>query len=296
MDTRHLEFFVAVAEELSFTRAAVRLDATQSTVSAGVRSLELQLRGSVFVRTTRSVQLTPLGMQALPVARQALAAVGELHGFAAATTGTLRGRVRLGIITNLEWLDVPSVLGEFRARHPLVDLSMSVSPRGSSGLLADLRLGRLDLVFCGVDDAELADLHHRRLSVQPYVAVLPAAHRWSGRDGLTLAELVDEPFVELPAGFGTRQSVDRVAGVATRRRIAVEVPDLAAVPAYVRAGFGVAVVPVPVEDMTGVVCVPMLDLPPWELSIAARATARGPVVEALVEQIVRAADAHDVLI
>lgn len=271
MDTRHLEFFVAVAEELNFTRAAARVQAAQSTVSAGIAALERQLGGALFERSTRTVTLTALGEQSVPIAREVMLGVRRLGEQGAQTKAGVRGRVRFGVITNLAWLQLPSAIARFQQENPMVDVQMSVSPRGSTGLAGDLRRGRLDTALVGLHRELLSGLDVVRLTRQPYVAVLPAAHRLAARDRLGMADLMGEPFIDMPRGFGTRDQLDGLVELAGgQRRVAVEVPDLGTVPAFVRAGLGVAVVPVPVLDTVGLVTIPMLGIPPWELLLATK--------------------------
>ncbi|MGW6227967.1 LysR family transcriptional regulator, partial [Cellulosimicrobium cellulans] len=97
METRQLEYFVAVAEELSFTRAAARVFAVQSSVSAGVRALEAELGARLFERTKRSVALTSQGEALLPRARAVLDAVDEARAAVAPGPHLVRGTVRLGV-------------------------------------------------------------------------------------------------------------------------------------------------------------------------------------------------------
>lgn len=283
MDTRHLEFFVAVAEELNFTRAAERVQAAQSTVSAGIAALERQLGGALFERSTRTVTLTALGEESLPIARQVTAGVRRLGEHGAQAKAGIRGRLRVGVITNLAWLQLPSVIARFQTENPLVDVRMAVSPRGSTGLVTDLRRGRLDAALVGLRRDLLTGLDAIRLTRQPYVVLLTPGHRLAQRRDLGIEDLLDEPFIDLPRGFGTRDQLDAVAQRAGgQRRVAVEVPDLSTVPAYVRAGLGVAVVPVPVPDADGLVAVALRDVPAWELLLATASGPHSPAQEAFM--------------
>lgn len=292
MDTRHLEYFVAVAEELSFTRAAERLQAVQSTVSSGVAVLEREVGTSLFIRSTRHVALTRAGSDLLPRARTALQAVDEMRSAGARATGRVTGSMRVGMLTNLESLRLPAIIGAFHREHPGVELSMRTSPRGSTGLVDDVRRSRLDVAFCGLALADLAGVHAQVLRRQPFVALLPEGHALAARASIALAELLDDDFVEMPVGFGNRRIVDdwmRDAGV--RRRVTLEVPDLSTVPAYVAAGLGVAVVPeqtaTDAPDLAGVVAVPLVERLVWELSVIARTEGRSPAVDALLAHLAR---------
>jgi DNA-binding transcriptional LysR family regulator len=244
METRQLEYFVAVAEELSFTRAAQRLYAVQSTVSAAIKSLEAELGTTLFDRSTRRVTLTPTGIVFLPEAKAALDAVGRAVAAVQDTATGLRGSIRMGSMTGMDVFDLPSLLGVFHERHPLVDIHVSVSANGSTGLAGDVRHGRLDLALLGLPEQDLTGLATRRLATREYIVLVPCDHPLAGRPEVSLSELAGESFVDTPAGFGNRVVVDRAfEALSARRRVSVEVDSLTAVPDYVRAGLGVAIVP-----------------------------------------------------
>ncbi|MDT8913402.1 LysR family transcriptional regulator [Amycolatopsis sp. PS_44_ISF1] len=244
METRQLEHFVAVAEELSFTRAAQRLFTVQSTVSATIRALETELGSALFDRSTRRVALSAPGLAFLPEAKAALEAVDRARAVVQETSAGLRGSLRIGTMSSIGALDLPALLGAFHRRHPLVDLHVTVSMTGSTGLAEDVRHGRLDLALLGLPEAELAGLATRSLLDVPYHALVPEDHELAGRAGVGLADLAGERFVDTPRGFGNRIAVDRAfATIGSPRRVTVEVADLRAVPGFVAAGLGIAVVP-----------------------------------------------------
>ncbi|HEX3784871.1 MAG TPA: LysR family transcriptional regulator [Pseudonocardiaceae bacterium] len=271
METRQLEYFVAVAEELSFTRAAQRLYAVQSSVSSAIRSLETELRTTLFDRSTRRVALSQAGQAFLPEAKAALEAVERAKAVLQEATEGLRGSIRIGILTSITVLDLPALLGAFHRRYPLVDIHVSVSVTGSSGLAEDVRHGRLDMALLGLPGTDLAGLRTTVLAVRPFVALLPAGHRLAGRTEIALRDLAGEPFVDTSWGFGNRIVVDRAFdAISAPRRIVIEVSDLTTVPSYVRAGLGVAVVPdLDLEPAPEMVIVPLAGKAPrWEYSLA----------------------------
>jgi DNA-binding transcriptional LysR family regulator len=244
METRQLEYFVAVAEELSFTRAAQRLYAVQSTVSAAIRSLETELRTTLFDRSTRRVALSAAGAVFLPEAKAALEAVQRARAVLQEATEGLRGTIRIGTLSSIWELDLPTLLGAFHRRYPLVDIHVSVSMSGSSGLADDVRHGRLDVALLGLPESELTGLRTTALDSRPFVALLPADHHLAGRREVTLADLAGEQFVDTARGYANRLAVDRAFdALGTPRRIVVEVADVQTVPDYVRAGLGIAVIP-----------------------------------------------------
>lgn len=275
METRQLEYFVTVAQERSFTQAAARLNAVQSTVSAGVAALEKDLRYAVLTRSTRRVELTPQGAELLPVAERILADERKIRSIGGEQDATLRGRIRIGTLTSLEWLDVPGRLGDFHRRHPDVKLSLAQRPRGSSDIARDLRAGRLDVGLVGFDAVDLQDLAPVVLQDIPFVALLPRAHPRAQAAVVSIRELVREAFVDVPPGFGNRLLVDRyLAAQGLRRSVLAEVPDLATVPDYVRAGLGVAVIPRPADAGRGVVIRELEEALRWQLCLVSSPKAR----------------------
>jgi DNA-binding transcriptional LysR family regulator len=285
MDTRQLEYFVTVAEELNFTRAAERLFAVQSTVSAGVRALEHELGEALFMRSTKRVALTPAGEALLPDARAALAAVERVRGSAAQTRAGIRGRLRVGIFSQLTFLDLAALFGDFHALYPLVDLQLATSTTGSTGFADDVRRGRVDVAFMGLPRADLSGLDVLEVASGPLVALIPVDHPLAARASVTLAQLAGEPFVDSPTGFGNRIVVDRsFAAAGLQRTVTTEISDLADIPRFVAARLGVAVVPgFMVLPASGTVFVPLSDLPTqWMLSAVSRPSP-SPAVAALLQ-------------
>ncbi|MET0235510.1 MAG: LysR family transcriptional regulator [Kibdelosporangium sp.] len=271
METRQLEYFVAVAEELSFTKAAQRLYAVQSTVSAAIKSLEAELGTTLFDRSTRKVALSVPGAAFLPEAKAAIEAVDRAMAVAQEAATGLRGSIRIGTMTNIAVIDLPGLLGAFHERYPLVDIHVTVSTTGSTGMADDVRSGRLDVALLGLPESDTAGLTTLPLAGWRYVVLLPAHHRLARRARISLPDLAGESFVDTSAGFGNRISIDRAFdAIGAPRRVGVEVADMSSVPAYVQAGLGVAVIPDVRPDLApGTVRVPLTspDLT-WVITIA----------------------------
>lgn len=170
-----------------------------------------------------------------------------------ASTG-LRGSVRIGTMTKLGLVDLAPLLGSFYQRYPLVEVQVTTSPSGSSGLADDVRHGRLDVALVGLNPAEMTGLESHTLATVPFVVLVPSSHRLAAAGSVRLEDLAGERFVDMLRGFGNRTAVDRAFdGAGLPRRVQVEVPDLTTVPEYVRAGLGVAVVPeLDSEEVPGV--------------------------------------------
>ncbi len=253
METRLLEQFVTVATEGSVTRAAERLWAAQSTVSAGIASLERSLGVRLFDRTGRHLVLTTAGEDLLPHARAVLESLDRMRDLATADDADLRGRVRLGIFTSMDVVDLTAVLRTFRQRHPLVAVELMTSPTGTTGLVQDLVTGRLDLAYSGLP-ATPGGIVVEPLRELPFRVFLAPDHPFAGRTSVSLAELADEPFVDTAHGFGNRMILDGVLErLGIRRRIVAEMNDMPAVVRYASAGIGVGVVPDPGVRHDGVV-------------------------------------------
>ncbi|WP_028929914.1 LysR family transcriptional regulator [Pseudonocardia asaccharolytica] len=142
-DPVQLRSFLAVAQTLSFTRAAERLGVRQSTVSQHVRKLEAVADRPLFDRDTHSVALTPDGEAMLDFARNILDTTER--ALAHFSGSQVRGRLRFGVSEDLVLTRLPTILCEFRLRHPLVDVELTV---GLSGTLQEaLSRRELDLVF-----------------------------------------------------------------------------------------------------------------------------------------------------
>jgi DNA-binding transcriptional LysR family regulator len=292
VELRQLATFVAVAEEASFTRAADRLHVVQSAVSSGVRSLERQLGAALFARTTHRVELTDAGRALLPEARATLAAAAAAREAVDQVRGGLRGTVRLGILQApvMRPVHVPRVLATFRAQHPGV--AVEVRHAGGSTTSAEqLREGRLDLAFIALAPRAAPGLTLTPLWREPFRLALPGDHRLVGAASVGLADLTQEAFAELPAGWGTRLATDRAfAAAGVRRTITYEVNDTATVVEFVRHGLAVALVPASVvEDLPDVAAVPV-DAPDlaFEIAIAVAADRRrSAATEALLTTITR---------
>src|SRR5690606_24467823 len=124
MELRQLEYFVAVAEERNFTRAAERVHVSQSGISAQIRQLERELGATLFDRSTRTVTLTPAGRAALDHARAARAAAAAVDQAVSDVTGLLRGRPTVGMVIGCTLTPLFDALAAFHRAHPGVELSL----------------------------------------------------------------------------------------------------------------------------------------------------------------------------
>ncbi len=188
LDPRLLRGFVTVAEELHFTRAAVRLHVAQQALSRDVRRLERELGAELFVRTTRQVTLTPDGERLLPYARRVLGAQDELLAAFGQARPLLVDLNSPGLVTPRR------VLHEARELAPHHEL-MARYESGLTGAAGELLAGRLDASFgrfAGLDPALRAGLDHQPVRFEPMAVVLPEDHRLAAWESVPLAELAGE--------------------------------------------------------------------------------------------------------
>ncbi|WP_189552377.1 LysR family transcriptional regulator [Streptomyces lavendofoliae] len=270
MELRHLEHFVAVAEEGNVTRAAARLHLAQSGLSASVRALERELGAELFVRTARGVELTEAGRALLPEARRTLDSAAAAGEAVAAVRGLVGGTLRVGTEQCMGAADPFGTLMEFGARHPSVDVH--VEQAGSALLLERLRQGRLDVAFVA-GPGDTAGLRLRALAREPMVLLCAPGNPLADRaEPVDLAGLANEVFVDLHAHWGSRRVADaafRTAGV--RRAIAMQLDDVHKLLEAVGRGTAVALVPRSAADKEQARglrrLVPATDAQ-WEVSVA----------------------------
>ncbi|MBB5960462.1 DNA-binding transcriptional LysR family regulator [Saccharothrix tamanrassetensis] len=288
MDERRLASFVVLAQELNFTRAARRLHMTQSTLSAAMKALEAELGVELFARSTRSVNLTEAGWAFLPRARDAIEAIDAARA-AVEPGGELRGQLVVGMLQGLTMVDLPALAGDFHRRHPQVRLHLETSRRGTAGLVEDIRHGRIDVAFAGtsIEDARLRVVPLRSYTLH---LVVPPEHPLADRDAVTMRDIAEETFIDMPPGFGQRAVVDEAfARHAQTRTVLVEVTDLTTIPAYVAQGLGVAVLPAELATSaaTPLTAIPIADeAPTWTLGIVLSAVRPPPrAVHAFLDQV-----------
>jgi DNA-binding transcriptional LysR family regulator len=189
MEIRQLEYFVAVAEDLHFGRAAERLHIGQPTVSQQVARLERELGALLFDRTTRRVELTPAGRRLLPEAKAALEALERLRAAVAEPLDQLTGVLRIGTSEGLgDRLD--RALDSIATRAPQLEVRLVSLP--ATARLDAVRQGELDAAFVR-PAPQVTDLATFSVWTEALVAALPATHPAAARSVLTLGDLADVP-------------------------------------------------------------------------------------------------------
>lgn len=242
MELRQLEYFVAVAEERSFTRAAARERVAQPAVSAQIRRLERLVGQPLLTRTSRDVRLTQAGAAMLPHARAALASVRDAQAAVDDVAQLVRGSVAIGTVT-LHPVDVAGLMADFHADYPDVEITLGTD--NSDVLLAKLADGRLDaaIVSIGVDEhPDGADFV--AITDESLEAAVAPNHPLARRRTVSLHVLCEHPLISLPAGTGLRSRLDNAcAAEGLRPRIAFEATNPLELADLARHGLGVAILP-----------------------------------------------------
>jgi DNA-binding transcriptional LysR family regulator len=240
MELRQLEYFVAVAEEANFTRAAERVHISQSGVSAQVRQLERELGAELLDRSSRTATLTTAGAAALGPARAALAAAASVRQAVDDVNELLRGRLEIAMVTACTVAPLFDALAAFHRAHPAVDLALSED--SSDHMIERVRGGLIDLALVGCAGAPPSDLGSLPIISEGLAAVAPLDHVLGRRRTITLAQLVTHPLVCLPPGTGVRTVLDRACAARNLRpTIALQASAPDAVIDLARRGLGVAV-------------------------------------------------------
>ena len=268
LETRELEYFIAVADELHFGRAAVRLSIAQPALSKAIRRIETRLGVQLFVRSSRHVELTPAGQALQEHGRHALNAVGAAVR-SARRAGETRARLRLVLKPGGDAGLLSGMLAEYSRRPDAhrVDILFS-GPADRADFLRD---GRADvgLLYAPFDD--LDGLAHETLHVEDRVAILPSGHRLADRASVRLADLEGETLPSwkgAPGGDGTGPAVT----------------DVLQMFHLITLGRMIAVLPRSlVEPLSAdLVCVPVADAPPSRLVLAWNEHDRRPPVASFV--------------
>lgn len=299
MELRHLEYFVAVAQDRHFTRAAQRLMVSQSGLSASVRALERELGAQLFVRSTRSVELTAPGRALLVEASRTLASVRAAKEAVAAVQGLLRGTLSVGTEQCVTGVNVPALLARFRVEHPQVQVRLRQA--NSTALADEVAAGRLDLAFVALHGRPPEGVRLLPLTREPMVVLCHPAHRLAGAEQVQWWELEGETFVDFHPDWGSRGQTDSAfAAAGTERQVALEVNDVHSLIDLVGHGLGIAMVPRPIarkDQAAALSAVPLAGGtapdPHWTVSVAVPESDRiGPAARELLSYL-DAGDAGD---
>ena len=255
MELRHLRYFVTVAEELHFGRAAKKLHISQPPLSMQIRALEAELGVMLFNRTQRSVALTQSGNALLGEARHILTRVDQAVLMTRRVSRGEIGELAIGFISVADYNVLPVVLREFRRAFPLVNLTLRKSTTDAQ--IRDLLAGRIDVGFVlpPINEPSLESLPILR---EPLIAALPDKHPLARKAGkLVLEKLKDAPFILFPRPYAPGLYDDVVScckAAGFSPRVEQEAIQMQTIVSLVSAELGVALIPASLTNLrrTGV--------------------------------------------
>jgi DNA-binding transcriptional LysR family regulator len=294
MELRHLEAFVAVADELHFSRAADRLQMAQSPLSQRIRTLEAELGVRLFERTNRRVRLSQSGERILAEARTTLRAAEATRRAAQRTREGETGLLRLGFVASAAFLRLPELLRALRIAVPGAEVELL--RLNSADQLDALAADRIDAGLARlppIDDLR-PEVGMATLEPEPFLAVVPSDHRLAGRRRIALALLAGDPWIL--SGPASRSDLVRgihrmCARAGFDPKVAHEAPDLPSVMGPVAGGLGVSLVPLGIAQLTvpGATALPLRaeDQSPLPTTLIWHAQRAGPLVERLVTAATR---------
>jgi DNA-binding transcriptional LysR family regulator len=277
VELRHLRYFLAVAEDLHFTRAAQRLGIAQASLSEQIRKLEDEVGAPLLARSSRHVALTPAGRILRGHAQRVLDDIDQALRTTRLVAAGQLGEVRLGAVGSAMTAFVPALLRDLRQQAP--DLTVRVRQLSTSAQLLALTEHRID---AGLLRAPVRHPAVRSAEVvrEPLTAVLPAGHSLATRQRLVLGDLADEtlilwPRAESPGAYDEILRLFHQAGLPSPS--IVEAPDTTTEVALITAGLGVALQPasftgqgnpaltlVPLEEPAPTTALEIAWLPPVE--------------------------------
>jgi DNA-binding transcriptional LysR family regulator len=279
---RDLRYFVAVADELHFTRAAERLFVSQPALSKQVRILERQLGAPLFDRHRRGVQLTPVGQALLPHAREVLAAWDRGWAEAEQVRSSQRATLVAGMSTSPGRGGLlPAIRSRFTALHPEADVQLrQVSWEDTTAGLAD---GSADVAFVFLPLPEPGRYDWVVVAQEELLVAVPDSHPLAGCDVVDFADLLDEPFLARPPGAGPPRdfwlALDARGG--REARIGAEIASTDETYKALVGGRGICLVAAgnaPLITLGGVTTRPVRGVSPSRLALAWRRDDTRPLV------------------
>lgn len=259
MEFRHIRYFLALAEELHFGRAARRLSISQPPLSLNIQQLEASVGARLFTRNSKEVRLTDAGKAFVPKARALLEQAGEAARHARDVEQGLAGRLHIGFVGAMLYRGLPQLLHRFQALHPM--LKVVLRELNSQDQLVELAHDQLDVGF--VHSTRLpAEMQHELFASEPFVCCLPAEHRLAKRCSLALKSLQGEPFVMFARNVSP-DYYERILAICTDASlfpdVRHEVRHWLSVVSLVSQGLGVALVPSALRHsaMAGIAFVPL---------------------------------------
>jgi DNA-binding transcriptional LysR family regulator len=285
VELRQLRYFVAVAEELHFRRAAARLHMSQPPLSQQIHALELELGCTLLQRTRRRVELTPAGEAFLRDARAMLAELDVAVSTARAIDAGQSGVLRVAFVGSALLSIVPAAVQRFRRARPGVEVELR--ERSTTEQLRALSTGVVDVGLVRPPIETDTDLHAQVVMRERTIAAIPADHALAALRRIPLRRLAAEPLVLFPRrqapGFHDLL-IGRMAATGTSPHVVQYAPEMLTIIGLVAAGIGVSPVPASVAHLAidGVTYRPLSGAPDTELVALTRAGDASPLAEAFV--------------
>ncbi|KVX93104.1 LysR family transcriptional regulator [Burkholderia ubonensis] len=195
MELKQLRYFVAVADELHFGRAAKRLFISQPALSFDIRKFEDALGVQLFARTSKSVALTNAGEVLLGEARRLLLQAAEAERLTVRSASGYAGRLRVGFVHSMLYRGLPDAVRRFEADHPGVEIVLS--EMNTQAQVQAIQRGQIDLGYAHWGHFP-PEVNSTPIHAEPFVCCLPAGHPLARRRQVALAALADEPFILFP--------------------------------------------------------------------------------------------------
>jgi DNA-binding transcriptional LysR family regulator len=286
VELRHLRYFIAVAEELSFTRAAERLHIAQPPLSQQIRQLEASVGVKLLRRTSRRVQLTHAGGFFLEQAYQAMKSVDQAAVLAQRAERGEIGRLVVGFLEYTSYTLIPPILQAFRDRFPEVDVVLRLLPNTQQ--VNALRSGHVDVTLLRPpidDDGISSELIFR----ETFMLAMPATHAMAKKRKVSIRDFAKDPFIMYPRELGPSFYSELYGLLGTAGflpKVALEVSQIHTAVALVGAGIGVALVPQSTQRIVwgNVVYKPLAERPPdIDVVLAWQKKLPSPLIEAFRE-------------
>lgn len=198
MELHQLQYVVEVANQKNFTRAADKINVSQSTLSQQIGKLEDELGVKLFDRNSRTVGLTQVGEDFINQAKILLDNLEKSKQIVQEYKGLLKGTLRIGAIASLGRIDFANLMTEFCRQYP--DVKLEIVQAGTYGLLEKLASKSIDVAFVILPaDDQYRDISFRHLAYDEFILALPPSHRLAGNPTIDLAEVAEEKFIFHPA-------------------------------------------------------------------------------------------------
>lgn len=286
IELRHLRYFIAVAEELHFGRAAERLHMAQPPLSQQIRQLETALGFQLFHRTKRTVQLSDAGKIFLPECRQVFRQLEQAVRVGQQASRGEMGQLVVGFVSSAAYNVLPPILNRFRQHFPAIDLVLKELTTDQQ--LQWLRERRIDVGFLRppIDDDAIALTTILR---EPLVVALPESHPLAVQPQVSLPSLAREPFILFPRLLAPGL-YDQIISLCQQSdfspRVVQEATQMQTIVSLVAAEIGIAIVPVSLQNLqrAGVVYRHLLEpTPEAAIALVWRQSDRSPVVERFLQ-------------